>query len=204
MKHREEKLRTQFPAVERYMLSCMNDIAHDREHVYRVLNHALDIAGHEPGTDTEALSIACLLHDIARDEQFADPAICHATHGGEKAHDWLLAQGYSEAFASAVQHCIATHRFRSSNPPQSLEAKILFDADKLEACGAVGIARTFLYFSHTGAAEPLGEFLGEYEFKLSRVYDKFYTARGRELAEQRRPAAQVFAQALKEEIRRAT
>ena len=193
--------RTNYPAIETYMLRCMNDIAHDAEHVYRVLNHALDIAKHEPEADVELLSIACLLHDIARDEQFANPSVCHAARGGEKAHTWLLEQGYSERFAAAARDCIATHRFRSSSPPQSLEAKILFDADKLEACGAVGIARTLLYFSHTGAAEPLGEFLGEYEFKLSRLYDKFFTRRGEELAAKRQAAAQNFYEALRSEVR---
>ena len=205
-------LRTNYPVVETYMLSCMNDAAHDREHVYRVLNYALDIAKTEPEADVELLTAACLLHDIARAEQFADPSICHATYGGEKAYDWLLGQGYSEDFAGAVRDCIVTHRFRSNNPPQSLEAKILFDADKLEACGVIGIARTLQYKSHV--FEPLytlsenGEvtedypsFLHEYNFKLANVYDKFFTRRGAELAAKRQKAAQDFYEALRREVR---
>jgi len=193
-------MRTSYPTIEAYMLACMDDAAHDCEHVYRVLNYALDIAKHEPGTDVALLTAACLLHDIARAEQFADPSICHATHGGEKACDWLLEQGYSEAFASAVQHCIATHRYRSNNPPQSLEAKILFDADKLEVCGATAVARTFCYIAHENALEPLDAFLCEYEFKLANVYDKFFTQRGAELAEKRRKAARDFYEALRSEV----
>ena len=58
---------------------------------------------------------------------------------------YLLENGFSEAFADAVRSCILTHRFRVARPPQSIEAKILFDADKLDVTGALGIARTLLY-----------------------------------------------------------
>ena len=73
--------RTNFTAVETYMRSCMSDSAHDTEHVYRVLNYAIDIAKHDGGANTELLAVACLLHDIGREEQFADPSIDHAVCG---------------------------------------------------------------------------------------------------------------------------
>jgi uncharacterized protein len=209
-------MRTEHPAIEAYMHSCMADSAHDMEHVYRVLYYALDIAKHEGGVDIEALSAACLLHDIGRPEQFADPRVDHAVCGGEKARAWLLANGYSDAFANTVRDCIRTHRYRSNGPPRSIEAKILFDADKLEACGATGIARTLLYKAQvdgplylldgdggvsdgTGDADP--SFFKEYKFKLENVYDKFYTRRGAELAEKRREAAKNFYEALLREVR---
>ena len=72
-------------------------------------------------------------------------AVDHALAGGEKAYHFLLEQGFSESYAERVRDCISTHRYRKGNPPRSLEAKILFDADKLEAAGAMGIARTLLY-----------------------------------------------------------
>ena len=145
--------RTSFPEVEAYMRSCMSDSAHDAEHVYRVLNYALDIAQRDGNADTELLAVACLLHDIGRQEQFADLGVDHAVCGGEKARNWLVGNGYSTGFVDAVKSCIQTHRFRSDAPPQSIEAKILFDADKLDVCGAVGIARTLFYKAHV--AEPL-------------------------------------------------
>jgi len=194
----------------------MIDSAHDTEHVYRVLNYALDIAKHEGGADIERLTIACLLHDISRTEQFADPNIDHAVHGSLKAHGWLVENGYSSEFAGAVRDCIETHRFRSDNPPRSLEAKILFDADKLDVCGAVGIARTLLYKSHVveplysftesgkisdGTNEAGKSFMQEYKFKLEGIYDKFYTARGFELAVKRKSAAKDFYDSLLAEVR---
>jgi len=203
--------RTNYPGIEAYMLSCMSDSAHDQEHVYRVLNYALDIARHESGVNLELLVISCLLHDIGRAEQFADPGIDHAICGGDKAYEWLASNSYATEFADQVRRCIVTHRFRSSNPPQSLEAKILFDADKLEACGVIGIARTLQYKTHV--VEPLytlseiGEitedypsFLYEYNFKLANMYDKFYTKRGTELAQKRKAAARHFYEALRDEV----
>ena len=60
------------------MLSCMGDTAHDREHIYRVLYQAMELAKGEAGVDYEVLTAACLLHDIGRKEQYEDPSVCHA------------------------------------------------------------------------------------------------------------------------------
>ena len=84
----------------------MTDSAHDIEHVYRVLNYAHIIAQHESDVDLELLAIACLLHDIGRAEQFADPSVDHALCGGVKAYKWLTGNGYSENFAVSVNKCI--------------------------------------------------------------------------------------------------
>ena len=124
-----------FQKIEAYMCACLHDRVHDRGHVYRVLYTALDLAGQEQGVELDVLIAACLLHDIARGEQAADPAVCHARAGAEKARAFLLAGGFSPVFAARVADCIRTHRYRSSDPPQSIEAKILFDADKLDATG---------------------------------------------------------------------
>jgi len=194
----------------------MNDSAHDTEHIYRVLYYALDIAKHESNVDIELLTVACLLHDIGREAQIANHSIDHATYGAEMAYNWLLENGYSQEFAQKAKVCISTHRYRSDNPPQSLEAKILFDSDKLEACGAVGIARTLQYKSNI--AEPLymldenGQvsdgtmpnevsFLQEYKFKLEKIYDRFYTQRGNELAASRKGIAKHFYEAVLAEVR---
>ena len=202
--------------IEQYMRACMSDSAHDTQHVYRVLNYAMDIARQEHGVDLEILRAACLLHDIARAEQFADPRVDHAACGAEKAQRWLTENGYADDFAQAVADCIVTHRFRSENPPQSIEAKILFDADKLDVCGATGIARTLFYKAHVGL--PLYEvgedgivhdgtsdsedtFFREYKFKLEKLYGRFYTRRGEEFAQSRRRAARDFYEALLSEAR---
>ena len=64
-----------YSLLENYMLSCMDDSAHDREHVYRVLYHALEIAKTLTNVDYDILIAACLLHDIGRKEQFENPAM---------------------------------------------------------------------------------------------------------------------------------
>lgn len=61
------------------------------------------------------------------------------------AYNFLIENNYSTELAEKVKHCIFTHRFRSENPPETIEAKILFDVDKLDACGLIGIARTLMY-----------------------------------------------------------
>ena len=170
-----------FTLLENYMRSCMKDGAHDQEHIYRVLYSALEIARTEDNVNLDVLIAACLLHDIGRKEQFENPQVCHATVGGEKAFHFLLENRFEEEFARQVKHCIQTHRFRKNIFPQSIEAKILFDADKLDAAGAIGIARTLIYMGivteplytllpngevSDGANDTTPSFFQEYKFKL--------------------------------------
>lgn len=197
------------------MLSCMQDSAHDRDHVYRVLYAALDIAREERDADQEVLCCACLLHDIGRQEQFRDPSLDHAAVGAEKAERFLLKEGFPADFARRVRDCIFTHRFRSDRPPQSIEAKILFDADKLDVTGATGVARTLLYNGEEGEPlysllpdgtvsdgtnDRLPSFFQEYKHKLEGIYSRFYTKRGRELALARQSAAAAFYESLLREV----
>lgn len=106
--------RETYSLLENYMLSCMDDSAHDCEHVYRVLYHALEIAKTITDVDYDVLIAACLLHDIGRKEQFEDPALCHAAVGSEKAFAFLMAQGFDAEYAGRVRDCIKTHRYRES------------------------------------------------------------------------------------------
>lgn len=206
----------QYAALEAYMDSCMCDSAHDKEHVYRVLANAMVIAKAEERVNYDVLICACLLHDIARAEQLADPNICHAQAGAEKAYGYLLENGYDPAFADHVRSCIRTHRFRKNDQPETLEAKILFDADKLDVAGAIGVARTLVYKGTVcaplytrksdgsisdGRAEEKQSFFQEYCFKLEKLYERFYTARGRELSLQRKQAAVSFYENLYREVR---
>lgn len=205
-----------FTQMENYMCSCMEDSAHDKEHVYRVLSNALVIAESESGVDYDILLCACLLHDIGRADQLRDPQLCHAQVGAQKAYDYLLQQGYTPQFAAKVRSCILTHRFRKNAPPEGLEAKILFDADKLDVVGAIGVARTLVYkgtvsaplYSRAqdgtisdGKDDPAPSFFQEYHFKLKKLYDRFYTKAGARLARQRQAAAVSFYENLYREVR---
>lgn len=204
-----------YALLETYMLSCMEDSAHDKEHIYRVLYNALEIAKSERGVDCDVLIAACLLHDIGRKEQFEDPTLCHAMVGSEKAYRFLTEHGFDEEFSGKVRHCIRTHRFRKSVQPESIEAKILFDADKLDVTGALGIARTLMYKGNVtepiytklpdggisdGTQDSGPSFFREYKFKLEKLYDMFYTAKGAELARERRQIAAAFYESLYREV----
>ena len=206
--------RETFETIETYMHACMGDSAHDCEHVYRVLYNALEIAKEET-VDHDILIAACLLHDIGRVDQIKNPALCHAEVGSKKAYDFLLELGMEKDFAEAVQHCILAHRFRKNLQPQTTEAKILFDADKLDVTGAIGIARTLLYQgtlseplyrqlpdgSISNGSEDIGHsFFREYKFKLEKLYDRFYTKRGAELAQVRKAIARDFYEKLYAEV----
>ena len=213
----------EYTAIENYMLSCMAETAHDREHVYRVLYLALDIASTEPAADRDVLVAAALLHDVGRPEQQADQRLDHALVGAQKAEAFLRSRGYEEGFIARVCECIRCHRFRRSRPPESIEAKILFDADKLDVCGATGIARTLQYGGslgcplyhrdaeghisdgsegHDGKIDAASvSFFQEYQYKLEKLYDRFLTRRGKELALRRQKAAKDFYEALLAEVR---
>jgi uncharacterized protein len=181
-----------------------SDPVHGFDHILRVYRMAERLATEE-GADLEIVRAAVLLHDAQGSQ----------TEGGEKgredhhqassefAREILEDEGWSQDKIAAVQHCIRAHRFRdNTEQPGSLEAKILFDADKLDVIGAVGVARTIAFdvvvnqpiyvepstrFMETGEKEP-GEphsSYHEYLFKLSKIKDRLYTRTARELAEDR-------------------
>lgn len=202
---------------EVYMKECLkDDMAHDPQHMYRVLKIAMDIAAHESGVDRGILVMACLLHDIGRKAQHDDPSLCHAKVGGDMAYSFLIQEGLDEETAGAVRSAIQSHRFRSQQPPESLESKILFDADTIDVTGAIGIARSLQYEGREaipiyhvddggnlilGATDQPDSFLREYELKLKTVYDRLYTNRAREIADERRLSAERYFEALLTEIK---
>ncbi len=205
-----------YKTIENHMRKAMKDSAHDKEHIYRVLYVALDIASQEEHVDLDVLVAACLLHDIGREEQFKNPKVCHAEAGSKMAYDFLVQNGWTQDKANHVRECILSHRYRNDNLPDSLEAKILFDADKIDAAGTLGIARTLIYKGQVsdplytvdekghvldGGSEEPPSFFHEYKFKLEKVYDLFYTKRGREIAWKRRDSAAAFYNGLLTEAR---
>lgn len=197
------------------MLDCMDDAAHDKEHIYRVLYNALEIAKTEKNVNYDILIAACLLHDIGRKEEFENPALCHAAVGSEKAYQFLLAHGFEMSYAEQVKQCIKTHRYRKNDLQQSLEAKILFDADKLDVAGAIGIARTLLYKGivseplysvlpngevSTGENDDMPSFFQEYKYKLENLYSNFYTEKATAIAKERQHISIEFYNSLYQEV----
>lgn len=181
--------RKQFDQIAAYMDQCMSDAAHDKEHVWRVLGYALRLAEQEENVDYDLLIAACLLHDIGRAAQFKDPALDHAAVGADMAARWLLEHGYEESFCEGVRKAIRSHRYRTEGQAESIEAQILFDSDKLDACGMMGLFRTIAYCDHVGepfytvgedgkvefTAETPSSVVQEYCYKLSKLGERFYT-----------------------------
>ena len=207
--------RAEYETIERIMRSHMKDSAHDAEHIYRVLRAALAIAEGHPQADMDVLLAACLLHDIGRGAQFRDPSVSHADAGADMAFEHLTGLGWDRARAQRVSEAIRAHRYRSGARPETIEARILYDADKLDVAGAMGVARTLVYqgkvdeplYRVDGDGEPLdgheGEpsFMNEYVFKLSKLYDGFFTPEAAEMARSRARAARAFCESLLQEAR---
>lgn len=205
-----------FSQIEKYMLECMQDSAHDKEHIYRVLYLAIDIAKDESNVNMDVLIAACLLHDIGRMEQFEDPTLRHEQVGSQKAYAYLIQNNWQESCAQHVKECILSHRFRSENPPDSIEEKILFDSDKLDVSGTLGIARTLLYKGKVseplysldsqgnvldGTKDDQPSFFQEYKYKLETLYDRFFTQRGMQIAKERKSSAVSFYNSMLHEVR---
>lgn len=187
---------------------------HGPDHAERV--HATALAmGRELGANLPILSAAALLHDIGRSEESRSRGqLCHAALGAAMAEPLLLELGFTRAATAAIRHCIATHRYRDANRPESLEAQILFDADKLDSLGAIGIGRAFLFAGQVGArlhnderalADSLAYSLEdtayrEFRLKLCRLPERMLTAIGRKLAGERQQFMQDFFTRLDAEI----
>ncbi len=195
-----------------------NDSVHGFDHVLRVLR-LVEMIGPELGADQEILHAAALLHDStdAAPIEGRDRA-SHELSSAEFARQVLLEEGWSDERIEAVQHCIRAHRFRSSESPRTLEAKILFDADKLDVVGAFGVARTLGYAQQAGQpvfAEPSARFreskerepgephsaYHEYLFKLRHIIERLYTEPARRIATKRFKVLETFFEQLASEAR---
>jgi uncharacterized protein len=117
--------------------------AHDRFHAKRVRDLALRLANERENTvDRDVLAAAAWLHDIGRPRERVGEIDDHNDWGAAKSAELLTTESVTTDQINAVKHCIQTHSIRSSSPePETLEAKLLFDADKLEAAGARGLIR---------------------------------------------------------------
>lgn len=133
---------------------------HDIDHTMRVYNLSLKLAK-DKNADLDVLKAAALLHDIARAREDKGEGD-HALLGAEMAIPLLQKIGFSEDKIQKVQECIASHRYRGEQEPKSIEAKILFDADKLDSLGAIGIARAFAWVGRNNAKIYSEENIEEY------------------------------------------
>jgi uncharacterized protein len=194
--------------IKAYAQKCFADAqaSHDWDHSERVRRLCLHI-GKAEGADLEVLEIAAYLHDVGRSFQDESKgAICHAEKGAEMARSLLEDYPISRDRKENIIHSIRSHRFRGAIVPNSVEAKVLFDADKLDSIGAIGIARAFLFAGELGAklhnsginpeeAHPYSEEdtgFREFKVKLSKIKGKMLTAEGARLAAERHAFMEEF------------
>jgi len=193
------------------------DPVHGFDHVLRVLALCERLGG-ELGADLEILRAAALLHDAAGAHPGEGGRENHQEASADFARRVLEQEGWEEGHITDVLHCIRAHRFRSREAPATPEAKILFDADKLDVMGAFGVARTIGFAVQAGEpvfAEPSPRFLEqgvgeagephsayhEYLFKLRRVRERLQTEPGRRLGDRRHAAMTAFFEQLATEAR---
>ena len=189
---------------------------HDWDHTRRVLNTALAL-GRQENADSSVLTAAAVLHDIARPQEMADQGKTdHAVLGARQAAEILRQEDIGDdVWRDHVTACIRTHRYRnrSGEIPASIEARVLYDADKLDSLGAIGLARAFHFAGKTGARvhnsreEALsGQSYGredsalrEYLVKLQYLPDAMLTAAGKRAAQSRHQFMVEFFQQLDQE-----
>lgn len=169
--------------------------SHGLDHTLRVTRLCVEI-GKAEGADMQILIPAALFHDVARPLE-KDTGIPHEQEGARIAEEYLRSNGCDESRIRAISHAIRSHRYSTGTKPETPEAKILSDADKLDAMGAVGIARTFMQAGeHRGGIEDASAHIHE---KLLNLRKLMYTDTAAEIAEERHALLQRFADALEDE-----
>jgi uncharacterized protein len=183
-----------------------DDGAHDTSHLHRVWRNAqLLLAGH-PEASQLVVFTACYLHDLVNLPKNHPERHLASRQAAQLARERLAAQGYPEGLLGNVVHAIETHSFSAALTPQTIEAKIVQDADRLDALGAVGLARMFYTAGRMGCAlahadDPLGTqralddkaySLDHIAVKLATLPGTMQTAAGRTLGEQRLAALTAF------------
>ena len=194
---------------------------HDFSHVERVYRLALHI-GEAEGAELQVLALGALFHDIGRpEEEQSKGELCHAEIGAQKTVQLLTKHFlYDEETIARVAECIVGHRFRKGeHRHRSLESKCLFDADKLDSLGAIGVARAYLWLGERGGevyqefskeSDPHG--LGycppeddslqrEWEIKLKYLKDRLYTKTGRQMARKRHETMREFIRLMEREVK---
>ncbi len=219
----EEKFEKIKEIVKKELAFCS---AHNFDHVMRVYNLAVKISENE-NVDMEVVRVAALMHDIAGKKENDDPTgkIDHATEGAKMAEPILRELGFSEEKIKHIQDCIVSHRYRTENKPKTIEAKIVFDADKLETVGAIGLARAFVWIgtnkAHIYRKVDIDEYAKEnlggkingrvkdktkhspqinWETKDKYILDFLHTDKAKEIARERKVFTEQFFERLEKEI----
>ena len=192
------------------------DAVHGFGHIRRVYRLCEQIGPLE-NADMEILLSAALLHDAQGGHPGEGKRKDHHIHSAHFAKTVLEQDNWQAERIAAVQHCIRAHRFRNQELPQTIEAKVLFDADKIDVIGAVGVVRALAYAFQAEQPffeKPSAGFLAngeklpgephsayhEYHFKLKHISGLLFTQTAREIAGQRQIFLNTFFAQLAQEM----
>jgi uncharacterized protein len=190
------------------------DGSHDLTHIQRVWRNALAIAETEPDADTELMLAAVILHDCVAVEKDSPLRSQASRLSAEHARALVAPLGWPPTRVDALAHAIAAHSFSAGLKPETLEARIMQDADRLDAIGAIGVARCFysggrmqsgLYSPDDPAAasralDDRRFALDHFKAKLFQVLDGFLTPAGQAMAAERSRTMHAFVDTLLAEI----
>jgi uncharacterized protein len=193
--------------------------AHDFQHVERVYALAERIALRE-GADLFIVRAAALLHDVGRSAEKRSGSECdrHEEHSAKMAGPFLAELGLGAEESARIVQAILRHRHRRGLDPEALEDRCLYDADKLDSIGAVGVARAYLWLGEFGRSVyyPESEWIGidssdnstavdsvqrEWHIKLKGLKERMTTAAGKELARERHERMEKFLAELEREVK---
>jgi uncharacterized protein len=175
------------------------DGAHDANHLDRVWRNAQALLPHHPEADALVVLAACYLHDLVNLPK-NDPERAQASRrSAQLARHQLAWMGFPPERLDAVAHAIEAHSFSAAIPAESIEARIVQDADRLDALGAVGLARMFYIAGMMGSAlahptDPLAQqrapddraySLDHIAVKLATLPGMMQTEGGRKLGQER-------------------
>jgi uncharacterized protein len=177
---------------------------HSKSHVERVYNLAIRIA-REENADLDVVKAAALLHDIARALEDEGKIEDHTVEGAKMARKVLEEVNFPKEKVNNVIHCIEVHRFKKGIKAETLEAKILQDADRLDIIGAIGIARVFSRGGwenmpiHDPSIPPKKRYDGRSLTSVNHIYEKnlkvkdtLNTATAKEIAKERHKFVKLF------------
>ena len=208
----ETSYRELYRQIERRFAQA--DGCHDFDHTRRVVRNAMKLCDELPAADRELVRFAALLHDVARaDEDRGKGKIDHAERGAAMVPGLLAPFGLPQDWVVRAAQAVLTHRYRDDRKPASLEAEIVYDADKLDSLGAVGIGRAFLFAGkqnarlHNRRETALAAAAysredtayREYLVKLSKLPEAVITAPARRIARERADFMERFFAVLNEE-----
>ena len=207
------------PRLEAFVRETMaTDAAHDVAHVRRVVATARRLAAGE-GSDLRVVVAAAWLHDcVTVPKDSPDRSRASALAAAEAARwlrEALVPDGFPEGLVPAVAHAVEAHSFSAGVAPETLEARVVQDADRLDALGAIGVARLFATAGAMGSAlthpdDPFAESgrplddrrwaLDHIETKLLRLPATMQTAAGRAEAERRAATLRHYVRDLRREL----